>query len=312
MTNMPVTPLVSVLMPAFNAELHVAQAIESVLQQTYPHFELLILNDGSTDQTAKIINQFDDERIVKIHLNQNKGLVNARNQLVSAAQGDYIAFLDADDIAFPSRLQLQVSFLESRKADICGGAHYSLYEGSGRIKSSKQRYSDSDIRALITICSPLCNPAVMGRADIFKKHPYKLGNDYAEDYSLWAELALAGYHFANLREKLITYRIHDKQTSQVQNLETARIFNESRSAYLLGLGMPSDFTPKAIPFFKRLQLAVPFMLKLNRCISGVSVAANYEIYARFQFRGNGIFTPFTRMERILVSMLAALGGSFLV
>lgn len=309
MSNMSVTPLVSVLMPAFNAEQHIAQAVESILQQTYPYFELLILNDGSTDQTAKIIDQFEDKRIVKIHLNQNRGLVNARNQLVSVAKGDYIAFLDADDIAFPGRLQLQVSFLESRKADICGGAHYSLYEGRGRIKSSKQCYSDADIRALIAICSPLCNPAVMGRADIFKKHPYKLGKDYAEDYSLWAELALAGYHFANLREKLITYRIHDKQTSQVQNSETTRIFNESRSAYLLKLGMPGDCTPKAIPFFKRLQLAVPFMLKLNRCIPGVSVAANYEIYARFQFRGNGIVMPFTRLERILVAMFSSLRGS---
>jgi len=312
MMTMPTTPLVSVLMPAFNAEGYMAQAIESVLQQTYPHFELLILNDGSTDQTAKIINQFDDERIIKIHLNQNKGLVNARNQLVSAAQGDYIAFLDADDIAFPSRLQLQVSFLESRKADICGGAHYSLYEVSGKIKSSKQRYSDSDIRALMTIYSPLCNPAVMGRADIFKKHLYKPGKDYAEDYSLWAELALDGYRFANLREKLITYRVHDKQSSQVQNLETNRIFNDSRSVYLLGLGMTGDLTPKAIPFFKRLQLAVPFMLKLNQIIPGVSMVANYEIYARFQFRGNHIFTPFTRMERILVSMLASLRGNVLV
>lgn len=309
MTTMSVTPLVSVLMPAFNAEQYIAQAINSVLQQTYPHFELLILNDGSTDQTAKIIDQFNDERIIKIHLTQNKGLVNARNQLVSVAKGDYIAFLDADDIAFPSRLELQVYFLKSRKADICGGAHYSLYEGNGKIKSSKQRYSDSDIRALITICSPLCNPAVMGRADIFKKHPYMPGKDYAEDYSLWAELALAGYHFANLREKLITYRIHNRQTSQVQNLETSQIFNDSRSAYLLGLGMTGDLIPKAIPFLKRLKLAVPFMLKLNQRIPGVSVIANYEIYARFQFRGNGIFTPFTRLERILVSMLSSLRGS---
>lgn len=305
---MSTTPLVSVLMPAFNAEQYIAQAIESVLQQTYPHFELLILNDGSTDRTQQILDQFDDERIVKVHLTQNQGLVNARNQLVAAAKGDYIAFLDADDIAFPCRLQLQISFLESRKADICGGAHDSLYESSGRIKSSKQRYSDPDIRALITVCSPLCNPAVMGRADAFKKHPYRPGKDYAEDYSLWAELALAGYRFANLHEKLITYRIHAKQTSQVQNSETNRIFNDSRGAYLAGLGMASEFFPNSISLVKRLQMAIPFMLQLNQRIRGISVAANYEIYARFQFRGNGIFTPFTRLERLLVSMLASIRG----
>lgn len=306
---MSATPLVSVLMPAFNAEQHIAQAIGSILEQTYPNFELLILNDGSTDRTQQVIDQFDDERIIKTHLSQNKGLVNARNQLINSAKGDYIAFLDADDIAFPSRLQLQVSFLESRKADICGGAHYSLYESSGKIKSSKQRYSDSDIRALITVCSPLCNPAVMARAEVFKSHPYRPGKDYAEDYSLWTELALAGYRFANLHERLITYRIHSKQTSQIQNSEINRIFDASRNAYLAGLGMAKNFPPKSISFLKRLQLAIPFMWNLNQKIPYISVAANYEIYARFQFRRNGLFTPFTRIERLLVSMLASFRGS---
>lgn len=302
------SPLVSVLMPAFNAEKHIAQAIESVLEQTYPHFELLILNDGSTDQTQQVIEQFDDERIVKTHLTQNKGLVHARNQLVAAARGEYIAFLDADDIALPDRLQLQVAFLESGKADICGGAHYSLYEGSGRMKSSKQRYSDADIRALITVCSPLCNPAVLGKAEMFKKHPYQAGNDYAEDYSLWAELALAGYRFANLHENLITYRIHPQQTSQVQNSETNRIFNASRSAYLVGLGMGGKLFPQPMSLAKRVRQAIPFMLHLNQKIPGISVLANYEIYARFQFRGNGVLTPLTRFERLLVSVLASLRG----
>jgi len=303
------TPLVSVLMPAFNAEKYIAQAIESILQQTYPHFELLILNDGSTDRTQLIIDQFDDARIIKINLAKNQGLVKARNQLVSAAKGEYIAFLDADDIALSNRLRLQVSYLETREVDICGGAHDSLYEASGKLKPSKQRYSDADIRALLTIYSPLCNPAVMGKADAFKKHPYQSGKDYAEDYSLWAELALAGYRFANLYEKLIIYRIHACQTSQKMNSETNQIFNASRNNYLIGLGMASQISPGPISFSERWQLAIPFLLQLNQKIPGVSVMTNYEIYGRFQFRGNGIFTPFTRLERLLVSLLASLRGS---
>lgn len=302
------TPLVSVLMPAFNAEQYIAQAIESILLQSYPYFELLILNDGSIDRTKEVVNQFDDRRIIRIDFSENQGLVRARNQLVAAAKGSYIAFLDADDIALPNRLQLQVAFLESGKAEICGGAHYSLCEVSGRIKSSKQRYTDADIRALITICSPLCNPTVMARSDVFKNHPYRPGKDYAEDYSLWSELALAGYRFANLREKLITYRIHDEQTSQLKILETNQIFNQSRSTYLAGLGMTGEFFPQAIVFNQRLRLAIPFMLQLNQRIPRISIMANYEIYARFQFRGNGILTPLTRIERLLVSILASLRG----
>jgi len=278
-------PIVSVLMPAYNAEKHIAHAIESILLQSFTNFELIVLNDGSTDETSQIIDQFKDVRICKVDLSHNQGLVKARNQLVGMARGRYIAFLDSDDIAMPNRLQVQVDFLESGKADICGGAHYSLYETSGKLKLSKQRYSDPDIRALITVCSPLCNPAVMGRAEVFKKHPYQTGKDYAEDYSLWAELALAGYCFANLKERLITYRIHASQISQAQNPGAKLIFSQSRMEYLEGLGISREYCPRPLTLLKRLQYAIPFMLKLNQKIRRVSVGANYEIYGRFQFRG---------------------------
>jgi glycosyltransferase involved in cell wall biosynthesis len=301
-------PVVSVLMPVFNVEKYIAQAIHSILQQSFLDFELIILNDGSTDGTSKIIDQFQDHRIQRIDLTENRGLVNARNQLVTAARGRYIAFLDADDIAMPHRLSTQVAFLDGDTVDICGSAYYSLYEASGKIKTSKQRYSDADIRALMTVSSPLCNPAVMGRAVVFKKFPYPLGRDYAEDYSLWAELALAGYRFANLREKLITYRIHEKQTSQVQNTETNLIFSKSREHYLLGLGISEKLIPRPMGFVDRVNIAVPFLMQLNQKILGISVPANYEIYARFQYRGNGILTPFTRLERLIFSVLASLKG----
>ncbi len=301
-------PVVSVLMPAFNAEKHIAQAIESILQQNFADFELIILNDGSTDRTSQIISQFQDPRIQTIELVSNQGLVKARNQLVAAARGTYIAFLDADDIAMPNRLMSQVAFLRSDTADICGSAHYSLYEGSGRMKASKQRYSDADIRALITVASPLCNPSVMGKSEIFKRFPYPAGKDYAEDYSLWADLALAGYRFANLKEKLITYRIHQEQTSQIQNSKSQLIFANSREQYLHGLGISPELTPRSMQFGDRMKLAIPFISKLNQAIPGISILANYEIYARFQFRGNGVFTPFTRLERLLVSLLGSLRG----
>jgi glycosyltransferase involved in cell wall biosynthesis len=301
-------PVVSVLMPVFNVEKYIAQAIHSILQQSFLDFELIILNDGSTDGTSKIIDQFQDHRIQRIDLTENRGLVNARNQLVTAARGRYIAFLDADDIAMPHRLSTQIAFLDGDTVDICGSAYYSLYEASGKIKTSKQRYSDADIRALMTVSSPLCNPAVMGRAVVFKKFPYPLGRDYAEDYSLWAELSLAGYRFANLREKLITYRIHEKQTSQVQNTETNLIFSKSREHYLLGLGISEKWIPRPMGFVDRVNIAVPFLMQLNQKILGISVLANYEIYARFQYRGNGILTPFTRLERLIFSVLASLKG----
>jgi len=305
---MSTTPRISVLMPAFNAENHIAHAIESILHQTFTDFELRIFNDGSSDSTGECIRQFQDPRIFVIDVEQNQGLVVARNQLVAAARGYYIAFLDADDIAVPNRLELQIAFLESGLADICGGAHDSLYEASGKIKRSKERYTDADIRALMTVCSPLCNPAVMGKAEAFKNHPYSAGKDFAEDYSLWTELALAGYRFANLKQKLITYRIHSSQTSQVQNVATNVIFNQSRKNYITSLGLSKEGIPRSMGFMKRLRLALPFMLMLNQRIPGISVGANAEIYARFQYRGNGLLTPITRLERWGVALLSTIKG----
>lgn len=299
-------PVVSILMPAFNAEKYIAQAIESILDQSFAEFELIILNDGSIDDTRAIIKRFQDQRIRLIDLQKNQGLVKVRNRLVEEARGKYIAFLDADDIALPHRLKLQVDFLNLDTADLCGGSYYSFYESKGKTKSSKERYTDADIRALITISSPLCNPAVMGKAEMFKKFPYRSGKDYAEDYSLWAELALAGYRFANLPEKLITYRIHDKQTSQLQNAETNTIFSKSREEYIAGLGISPKLRPRPMGFADRMKIAVLFLRQLNQKIPGVSVVANYEIYARFQYRGNGFLTPFTRLERLLVSLLVSM------
>lgn len=301
-------PLISVLMPAFNAEAFIAEAIQSILQQSFTDFELIVLNDGSSDRTSQIIDGFVDQRIHKIDLQHNQGLVNARNQLVAAAKGRYIAFLDADDIAFPDRLQMQFTFLESGAADICSGAYFSLNESTGRMKASKERYRDADIRALLSVYSPLCNPAVMGRADIFKIYPYKAGHDSVEDYSLWQALALAGYRFANLKDKLITYRIHCNQTTQIKNTVIHSIFNQCRSSYLSGLGIASELCPRSMGFSDRLKFALPFMWQLNQKILGVSVNANYQIYSRFQVRGSCVWVPLTRLERLVVACIASLKG----
>ncbi|MBU3632788.1 glycosyltransferase family A protein [Polynucleobacter sp. AP-Feld-500C-C5] len=299
-------PIVSVLMPAYNVEKYIAIAIESILNQSFTNFEFIILDDGSSDSTARIIDSYADRRIRKVFLPQNIGLVNARNTLVTMAEGRFIAFLDADDIAMTDRLETQVQVLEADLADICGASYFSLYEEMGKKKSSRQRYSDSDIRALMVITSPLCNPTVMVKAEILKKYPYQIGKNYAEDYSLWVKLALEGYRFLNLRQKLIIYRIYAAQTSQVQQNGINSVFSQSRKEYIDSLGIPLSMIPGPISIKHRITLAIPFMVILNKRIEGISVAANSEIYSRYQFRSNGMLTPFTRMERWLIAIFVSL------
>lgn len=306
--KLPVMPLVTVSMPAFNSERYIAEAIESVLAQTYINYELIIVDDGSTDGTREVINRYEDSRIIKIFSEENQGLIATRNKIASIARGKYLALLDADDRAFPDRLQLQVDFLESDAADICGADHWTLNQESGIMKSSKQRHSNADVNALLAVCSPLCNPAVMGRLEIFKAFPYKSTYKHAEDYCLWTEIALAGYRFANIKKKLIIYRLHSTQTS-INHLQAARnVFSQAQARYLETRGISNEYFPRPLPFFERLKLGVEFMVRMNKSIPHVSIGANCELYARFQFRGNGIWTPFTRLERLLVASYASLLG----
>lgn len=303
-------PLVSISMPAYNSESYIAEAIESVLAQTYANFELIIIDDGSTDQTRKIIDRYSDPRIIKIYSDVNRGLIATRNQIAAIAKGKYLALLDADDRAFPQRLATQVNFLEANDIDICGADHWTLSQISGVIKRSKQRHSNSDIHALLSVCSPLCNPAIMGKLEIFQRFPYQQSYMHAEDYCLWIEIALAGYRFANLKDKLIIYRLHSNQTS-VNHLDTAKnAFSLSQSRYLNSLGIQSMYHPRPLNFLKRMIYAIKFMLFINKKIPRISVGANCELYARFQFRKNGILTIFTRIERILVASISSAAGQF--
>ena len=303
-------PLVSVLMPAFNSQTYIQEAIQSILSQTYPYFEFIILDDGSSDATFELIKEFNDSRIYALKHEKNLGTVATRNELVQLAQGKYIAFLDNDDVAQPNRLEEQVSFLEANPIDICGSDHFTLNELTGQIKRSKQCHTDADIRAMMTVASPLSHPSIMARASVLKNHAYEKNTDIAEDYALWLKLSLAGYHFANLRKNLITYRIHPKQYSQSKLDEVQILLRKHQEKYLSGLGINPNLIPRRLSWRPRLSIGPKFLLELNQKISGISLKANYQIYSRFQFRGNLFWTPLTRIERILVSFLATLIGEF--
>ena len=301
-------PVISVLMPAFNVEKYISYAIESILNQSFTNFELIILDDGSVDGTVKMIDGYSDPRLKKIYLPTNKGLVYARNTLVSMAQGDYIAFLDADDFAEPNRLELQLDYLKTNQLDLCGADHFVLNQSSGEMKRSRQKHSDADIRALISVCSPLCNPSVMGCTEVFKGIKYLPGNDGAEDYVMWVNLALSGYKFGNVPKNLITYRVHVEQISQFQNARVNTIFNKHRERYIAGLEIDVNLIPRALSWSKRIKIAPKFLFSLNQKIPGISFGANYQIYARYQFRGSGIWTPLLRFERFLIALSASAFG----
>ncbi|WP_068320446.1 glycosyltransferase family 2 protein [Polynucleobacter yangtzensis] len=299
-------PLISVLMPAYNSELYIAEAIESILNQSYQNIELIIFDDGSSDNTRQVIQSFDDPRIVKILSDQNYGVVRARNDMIDRASGQYIALMDADDIADRTRLEKQLRSLEAGECDLCGSAQWVLDEASGKIKKSKDKFTDADLRSLLSVYCGLCNSAMMGKAEIFKRFKYDTTILTSEDYYLWVVMAAAGYRFLNLKERLITYRRYPAQTSSV-HLDKFRITTiEVQKKYLELLGISLDFYPRQLPWTKRVSVGAGLLRALNQRFKGISLQANCEIYARFQFRRNGFWTPLTRLERLLVGLWATL------
>lgn len=212
-------PKISVLMPAYNCESTIVEAIESILKQTFDDFELIIINDGSTDKTLEKIKQFSDRRIKIINNEHNFGIIKSLNIGLSVALGEYIARMDSDDISMPNRLEKQIKYLDTHKDTILLGTGRMIF-GEG-IKSNKQSYpeSDEDIRAYAFIANPFIHPALMFRRTVIDSGiVYKKEYKYIEDYKLILDvMSLGKVH--NLPEVLIKYRLSLQQISSVNQFE---------------------------------------------------------------------------------------------
>ncbi|MGC8803914.1 MAG: glycosyltransferase, partial [Bacteroidales bacterium] len=202
---------VTVLMSVYNASPYLRESIESILSQTYPHFEFLIINDASTDNSSQIIKSYTDNRICLIENIHNLGLNESLNKGLRQARGQYIARMDADDIALPQRLERQVNFLENNP-------DYGLVGSYMQLLSSKQLVkvptSDEAIRTVMLFHNPFVHPSVMIRKAVLDR--YHLWYDEtllaAEDEDLWFRIA-QHCKVANLPEVLLLYRIHSQQVS---------------------------------------------------------------------------------------------------
>jgi len=200
---------VTVLMPAYNAEKYIAEAIQSVLQQTFRDFRLLIVDDGSTDNTLQIIQSFSDNRIDVIH-QSHKGIAAALNKGLLKTASEYIARFDADDICFPERLLQQVSFLDSHPDYIIVGSEAEYISENGEhlfhFKSVGHTH-EQIIRKIYSYC-PFIHSSVMYKKDaVIKAGGYSVHAHNFEDYLLWMQLLKSG-KFYNLPQQLISVRFN--------------------------------------------------------------------------------------------------------
>jgi glycosyltransferase involved in cell wall biosynthesis len=211
-----IIPRVSVLMPVYNAELYVGEAIESILNQSYTDFEFIILNDGSTDKSEEIILSYQDQRIRYYKNAQNLKLPVTLNKGIEQAKGEYIARMDSDDIALPERLMKQIHFLDQNpEVGVCG-SNVELFGKWNFITDLSNTSHDIDAELLLK--NPVFHSTVMFRKSLILESgiKYNPSFEHLEDYFFWAELSFYT-KIVNLKDVLLKYRWHEENVSATQN-----------------------------------------------------------------------------------------------
>ena len=221
-------PLISVIMPVYNAEKYLREAIDSILSQIERNFELIIINDGSTDASLSIIEEYENlDSRVKVISQKNKGLVYSLNLGIKEAKGKYIARMDADDISLENRFKEQVKLMRTDNLDICG-CDFSVINEHGSIVSTKKVNRKNF--ALVLMCNvPFAHGSVMIKKDFLIKNDLKYGQtiyNKAEDYQLWREIFECGGVFGNVSKHLFQYRdVEDSLSSNKNNMYHASMIS---------------------------------------------------------------------------------------
>lgn len=212
---MQAPPRVSVLMPVYNTAPFLKEAVDSILNQTFKNFELIVLNDCSPDNSEEILDTYVDDRIVRYRGQKNVGLANILNVGLKMARGEYIARMDSDDISLPQRIEKQVVYLDGHPDVDLVSAGMKRFGESDTIISYQTNIEDVKFAALSY--SPVLHSSSMWRKDRFLKKDlfYRQDRVPAEDYDLWTRALTFGLVLVNIPDVLYLYRTHHSQVTQV-------------------------------------------------------------------------------------------------
>jgi glycosyltransferase involved in cell wall biosynthesis len=244
------SPKITAFMAAYNASGYIEESICSILNQTFGDFELIIIDDGSTDDTALVVKKFKDSRIRFIQNDGNKGLPFTRNRLLELGKGEYIAILDSDDVAYPDRFQLQLNFFSSHpEVALCGG-HGKIINENGIEADKKIIVPTSDsINMQILFGNPFINSSTMFKTQVFRELNGYRDFALAEDFDLFIRIS-EKYKVANIDAFLVKYRIHGEnitiKRSEDQEKNELKILKNIQS----NLGMP--FNTNSLNMHKEL------------------------------------------------------------
>ncbi len=284
------TPAISVAMSVYNCERFLAPAIESILSQSFTDFEFLILNDGSSDRSAEIINGYaaQDERIRPIH-RENRGLIVSLNQLLAEARAPLIARMDGDDISKPERFAQQIAFMTAHPDHGVLGTWTEDMDEDGspyHMTGSDHPVTNEEFQNVVGERSPLCHPSVMMRRDLaLEVGGYHAAFRHCEDYDLWLRLA-SRTKICSIPERLLRYRHSDGQVSTKHIVEQQYGVAVSRLAWQARNGGRADPTEHLdhLPPFEGLDALFGMEGLSERAREMVAEAL---LYSPVALKGNG-------------------------
>ena len=235
-------------MSVYNGEDYLCEAIDSVLNQSFHNWELIVINDCSTDSTAQILSRYAERDCrVKVHTNEvNLRLPSSLNKALTLAQGKYIARMDADDICMPDRLQKQYDFME-KNSDIALSSCRFMTLKSGVISSGGcgGKNDAASIKALLLVTNPILHPGIIAKADVIRQLGYDKNFTCTEDMELWTRFVLAGHKVQVQPEYLMIYRLHDKQITETTLEKQRKEIVSVQKKYLAELLAPMDAEQEA-------------------------------------------------------------------
>ncbi len=208
-------PTVSVIIPVYNGERYVADAIGSILSQSFKDFELILIDDASTDGSLEVLRSHDDPRIRIVRNDVNLGLARTHNRGLDLARGRYLAMLDHDDWSEPERLAKQVAFLDRHEDHVLVGSWAAIMDAQGRIRRRQKRYPlcAEEIQAGLLFGCCVFHPSITARTDVMQAYRYRDHYAICDDFDLFVRLARS-HKLANLPSVLVRHRRHESRTSE--------------------------------------------------------------------------------------------------
>ncbi|MGE0590159.1 MAG: glycosyltransferase family 2 protein [Cyclobacteriaceae bacterium] len=248
-------PTVSVIMTVYNTEKYLAQAVNSILNQTYQDFEFIIIDDGSSDTSAEILDSFSDPRLIVVKSRENKGLIAQSNRALGMARGKYIARMDSDDISLPQRLASQVDYLERHNQIGLCGTYLNYFDEHRNYSTSILPKTHESIGAFFLFGSPIVHSTIMFRKSVVDLHNICYPTDVRAGGDIAFLSMLYEYtRFANIPEVLFRCRIRSSSVSRVHNTVQAGIGYKVKQKMLEKIFPAADSTYIATQLEKHLAI----------------------------------------------------------